>query len=898
MKKQSLIATVTAMALLALPLAGAALAQATVGIYSDVSGIGCTLSDKAPGLIAYYVVVRPEPGGGTTGAQFAAPKPSCFTASYVGDSAAPGMLTIGNSQTDISVGFGACLEDPAYILSINYFGLGTTPPCCAYPVVAAPNKSGIIVVDCTFAERIGTGMVSYINADQSCVCVGGGPPDLPRDPDPPSGAQRVDVNTSLSWLGTDPDGDLVDFDVYFGTSSPPPLVATVTTSSFSPPTLPFQTQHFWRVVARDATGRETSGPEWAFETRPESSTPDAPHNPFPANGAYNVPMNVAVSWVSEDADGDSLTFDLYLGTASTPPLFAAGLRGQSYQLPELLDGMRYYWQVVAKDDSSQAAGPVWWFATNGFNAPPVVPSTPQPAQDANGVSVQADLAWQCSDPEGDPITYDVYFGTTFPPVLVASDHPLKSFSLDQLAFSQRYYWRIVARDEHGAETPGPDWAFTTGTNSPPNAPGDPRPSNNGSTAAQTWLLWSATDPDGQVLTYDIYFGDTSPPPLAASGVVDKRYDPGVLQEGNAYYWRVVASDGELATSGPVWTFDVVPPVPSYWGYLGIYSDPVGVNCSLVDQAPGPVDVYVVARSFMGATGVQFAAPQPPCFTGVYLGEEVGAGFIATGNSQDGMWVSFAGCVMDAAPVVTIRYMGLGTTPDCCEYPLLPAPGSSHALLVDCNFTAGLCLVESFVFNQNATCPCQVRNPVLISRFDASATDAGVELRWELAGDETAEHYSVLRRAGETEYPQVVGEGTVAAASGSYLDTSVEPGTTYYYELLVRTADGNEFRSPVVTVTTKTVALSLGQNHPNPFNPTTVIPYTLPGGSATSRVRLVILDVSGRMVRTLVDEPQAGGLHEAVWDGRDDRGGPVSSGIYFCVLDANGQRNTRKMVLLK
>ncbi len=78
----------------------------------------------------------------------------------------------------------------------------------------------------------------------------------------------------------------------------------------------------------------------------------------------------------------------------------------------------------------------------------------------------------------------------------------------------------------------------------------------------------------------------------------------------------------------------------------------------------------------------------------------------------------------------------------------------------------------------------------------------------------------------------------------------------------------------------------------------MIPYTLPGGATTARVRLLVMDVSGKLVRTLVDEPQAGGLHEAVWDGRDDRGGPVSSGIYFCVLDADGQRNTRKMVLLK
>ncbi len=892
------VALLVAGACLASPLSGPAWGQASIGVYSDATGVGCTLSDQTTGPIAYYVVVRPAPGG-STGAQFAAPKPACLTANYVGDSIAPGILTIGNSQTDISVALGACLTDPTHVITINYFGFGTTPACCAYPVIPAPRKNGVIVVDCVFYEALGTGVVSYINADESCGCVGSSPPDLPHQPSPPSGAKLVDLTTSLSWVGSDVDGDLVGFDVYLGTSSPPPLVATVTEPEYSPDQLTPLAKHYWRVVAHDAAGHQTWGPLWNFETRPETSTPDPPHNPFPASGAYNVPINVSVSWVCDDADGDALTFDLYLGTATNPPLFAAGLQERSHQLPELVEGMRYYWRVVAYDDTSQASGPVWTFATTGYNGPPAVPSAPQPAHNASGVSVLADLAWQCSDPEGDPVTYDVYFGTTFPPVLVASNHAATSFPLDQLAFSQQYHWRIVARDVHGAESAGPDWTFATGANAPPNPPSQPHPPNNGSATPLTRLLWNASDPDGQALTFDVYFGDTSPPPQVAAGLTEASYDPGLLEEGSVYYWRVVATDGEFVVSGPTWTFEVTPPHYFCSGAIGVYNDAFGYDCSLRDQSPGLINVYVVVRVIGGVTGVQFAAPQPPCFTGVYLGEDLGPGLVATGNSRDGMTVSFDGCPPGPnLPVVTIRYMGFGTTPACCEYPLLPHPDSGHIVVVDCAYVAAQCIGESLVLNEDVTCPCRVWNPVLISRFDASETDAGVMVTWELAGDETAEQFTVLRRAGDATNPQVVGEGAVTGSSGSYLDTSVEPGVTYHYELLVRTADGNEFRSPVATVTTNAIALSLGQNHPNPFNPTTVIPYTLPGGAITTRVRLLVMDVSGKRVRTLVDEPQAGGLHEAVWDGRDDRGGPVSSGIYFCVLDADGKRNTRKLVLLK
>jgi flagellar hook assembly protein FlgD len=93
-------------------------------------------------------------------------------------------------------------------------------------------------------------------------------------------------------------------------------------------------------------------------------------------------------------------------------------------------------------------------------------------------------------------------------------------------------------------------------------------------------------------------------------------------------------------------------------------------------------------------------------------------------------------------------------------------------------------------------------------------------------------------------------------------------------------------------------LSLGQNHPNPFNPETTIPYDLPHSDKRERVRLWVLDIAGRIVTTLVDEDQGGGSYRVTWLGRDNRGEAVSSGVYFYVLDVGGQRRTKKLVLLK
>jgi choice-of-anchor B domain-containing protein len=88
---------------------------------------------------------------------------------------------------------------------------------------------------------------------------------------------------------------------------------------------------------------------------------------------------------------------------------------------------------------------------------------------------------------------------------------------------------------------------------------------------------------------------------------------------------------------------------------------------------------------------------------------------------------------------------------------------------------------------------------------------------------------------------------------------------------------------------------LEQNFPNPFNPSTRIPFELTHGG---RVTLEVYDVAGRRVRAVLDRALPAGLHEAEWDGRDDGGRGVASGVYFYRMRAGSRTETRRMVLLK
>jgi hypothetical protein len=91
------------------------------------------------------------------------------------------------------------------------------------------------------------------------------------------------------------------------------------------------------------------------------------------------------------------------------------------------------------------------------------------------------------------------------------------------------------------------------------------------------------------------------------------------------------------------------------------------------------------------------------------------------------------------------------------------------------------------------------------------------------------------------------------------------------------------------------ALRLLPIRPNPASLSTTIPFDLAAGGA---VHLAVYDVHGALVRTLVDGPRGPGTHAAVWDGRDDGGRPVASGMYFCRMRTSGVDQSRRMIWLR
>ncbi|MCP4550244.1 MAG: hypothetical protein GY835_27600 [bacterium] len=105
----------------------------------------------------------------------------------------------------------------------------------------------------------------------------------------------------------------------------------------------------------------------------------------------------------------------------------------------------------------------------------------------------------------------------------------------------------------------------------------------------------------------------------------------------------------------------------------------------------------------------------------------------------------------------------------------------------------------------------------------------------------------------------------------------------------------DFAFEMTTVPDLPTIYQMAQNFPNPFNPTTSISFSLPQAQS---VKLFVFGVDGRLVRTLVNGSVAAGHHSVVWDGRDETGEQVSSGVYFYRIDAGPLQKTSKMLMLK
>jgi hypothetical protein len=218
---------------------------------------------------------------------------------------------------------------------------------------------------------------------------------------------------------------------------------------------------------------------------------------------------------------------------------------------------------------------------------------------------------------------------------------------------------------------------------------------------------------------------------------------------------------------------------------------------------------------------------------------------------------------------------------------------SHAYLIDGE--KGLCVISI----------ADPENPYEVSRFDIPGNAKHMDIRWDIAYVTVSDSIMGNQlKALSIADPEMIEET-------GYYDTPIGLGDVFVSDSLIFVTMGRsgmitfEYFGPTGILdhghdeTGAPKAFSLSQNYPNPFNPSTTITLDIPRTAGKKElVNLTIYDVRGRRVRTLIDSSLAPGSHKIHWDGLNEKGDSVSSGIYLYQLRAGEETFTRKMVVIR
>lgn len=384
---------------------------------------------------------------------------------------------------------------------------------------------------------------------------------------PQNADNNVVLGDSLVWQeAIDPDGDLVKYDVYFGTeANPVTVVSTRQEGTSFIPDLISGTSYYWKIIAQDGAEGTSESDVWSFSTLSINNPPGAFNLISPGNGATdNLYIDFLLEWgPSTDPDGDAVTYDVILSTNANPTtVISSNQTGTTYG-PTLTNGTTYYWKVVAKDgQGGTRESAVWSFTTINYEPGEINLTAPDDAEP--DVALDALLIWDApSDQDGDALTYDVYFGTNSNPSIIVSNGQTNTTYSPSLTENTTYYWKIVAHDGKGGMGYSPVWSFTTlSSNNPPGAFSLTYPANGAINIPHDDILitWeTSTDPDGDPVTYDVILStSTTPTTVVSSAQAGTSFNP-VLLRGNTYYWKVVAKDDQGGTrESETWSFTTVP----------------------------------------------------------------------------------------------------------------------------------------------------------------------------------------------------------------------------------------------------------------------------------------------------------------------------------------------------
>ena len=374
------------------------------------------------------------------------------------------------------------------------------------------------------------------------------------------------------------------------------------------------------------------------------------------------------------------------------------------------------------------------------------------------------------------------------------------------------------------------------------------------------VVLAATDADNDALTYS--FLSITPASAAAPTVTGATltWKPVFADAGQVFTILALASDGVTTGQGPTPGVDTVTITAT-------------INRS---RARGDVDGNGSVQAADASVVLQHVA-------GITLITDAAALYAADASNNGAVSAYDAALILQAAA-------GLTTLPASTEVSLgkssaVEAVGSLNWSAPEASNDPDVVKVRVNLANAANVYAVQLSSKVDANQLSINGVEAalpeGWEMKWNMVDNEL----------------RVVMAGTTPLTSGSVATIMVrlknrESRLSFSTESML-----NETVQPVgaVEIAAVPTVFALSQNYPNPFNPSTTIKYQI---ANDANVNLVIYNLQGQSIRTLVAKEQKAGYYSVVWDGRTEAGQTVSSGLYLYRVQAGSFVATHKMLMIK
>lgn len=715
----------------------------------------------------------------------------------------------------------------------------------------------------------------------------------PVNINPPAVPQNLSVMAGdgqvfLSW-NTNREGDFLRYRIYGGTSPSPAVVVDSTTGGLSDTSrtlsgLQNGTTYYYRITAVDV-GLLESGYSNEVNATPGGDVPPA----IPQNlSATAADSQITLTW-DANSDPDFLRYRIYAGTAPSPLSVIDSVDGAGNTtkvIDQLANGVSYYFRITAVDLGGLESG----FSNEVLEAPininpPAIPILLSAiAGDGHVI-----LTWS-SNREGDFLRYRIYGGTTHDPTTV-----IDSSSADTVAVIAgltnfvSYYFRVEAMDAGYLSGGFSNELSATpiGSNQNPNDFSLLVPANESLiNSVSPTLRWeSRGDPDLHVLTYTIDMSTDAgfSTVVRSHTTTDSAWTVSPALGDGLYYWRVTASDGfggQTVAASRFFRLDASAPdlaggllqSPVMTTYLRVYvwsdefTEPAGAKYVIRNSAGANLDSASLLMETARSAGRLQSDDIRLRHEGnliVTVSVRDTAGNIGTLVRQYAVVTLNKGTAFSYDDnLVAIR----GNERSVQQSGFLLVGRPDMTLAKETGYSDELMRVEIL-----STAPLKDR---LQWTFRYGEPELEYLRRWHTDFDE---RNIGVYWADDSEFKYLGGEG-----SGG----QVTVGTQRTGTLLVKYNQSHELLPSRV---------ELAQNYPNPFNPTTSIRFGL---RDETHVELAVYNILGQEVRRLVTGRRGAGYHTVTWDGRNERGERVASGVYFSRLVSTLGTQTRKMILVK